>query len=297
MLSALQSRLSAASTAPTRGARALAARGLCTSAQKVTANGVQLHVVTSGDASLPPLLCMPGGLGTAETDFGPQLRELSDSFQVVSCDPRGYGQSRPPVRDFPPDFYQRDADDAAAVMRALGHERYAVMGWSDGAIAAVMLAASQRAAVRRLVIFGGNAYMGADDADAFEAALLRLCHSLLRGSPCPSPTLPPPPARRPPAASPSKAMRDIGGWSKRMRETHLPMYGEDLQPMWSAATDAWLGIIAKGGDVCMAQARAVECPALVLHGEKEPLPVDAAHRLAQVQPAVERGPHSAVSRL
>ncbi|EOD25067.1 Valacyclovir hydrolase [Emiliania huxleyi CCMP1516] len=121
-------------------------RGLCTSAQKVTANGVQLHVVTSGDASLPPLLCMPGGLGTAETDFGPQLRELSDSFQVVSCDPRGYGQSRPPVRDFPPDFYQRDADDAAAVMRALGHERYAVMGWSDGAIAAVMLAASQRAA-------------------------------------------------------------------------------------------------------------------------------------------------------
>lgn len=233
--SALQSRLSAASTAPTRGARALAARGLCTSAQKVTANGVQLHVVTSGDASLPPLLCMPGGLGTAETDFGPQLRELSDSFQVVSCDPRGYGQSRPPVRDFPPDFYQRDADDAAAVMRALGHERYAVMGWSDGAIAAVMLAASQRAAVRRLVIFGGNAYMGADDADAFEA------------------------------------MRDIGGWSKRMRETHLPVYGEDLQPMWSAATDAWLGIIAKGGDVCMAQARAVECPALVLHGEKDPI--------------------------
>lgn len=109
----------------------------------------------------------------------------------------------------------------------------------------------------------------------------------------PAPSCPPPP----PAASPSKAMRDIGGWSKRMRETHLPVYGEDLQPMWSAATDAWLGIIAKGGDVCMAQARAVECPALVLHGEKEPLPVDAAHRLAQVRPAVGREPHSAVSRL
>jgi len=171
-------------------------RRLCTSvgaSQKITVNGVGLHVVTSGAAPKPALLCMPGGLGTAETDYLPQLRDLADTFQVVSYDPRGYGQSRPPVRDFPTDFYQRDADDAAAVMRALGHERYAVMGWSDGAISAVMLAASNRPAVEKLVIFGGNAYMGADDAEAFEAT------------------------------------RDISGWSKRMRETHIPVYGDDLQ--------------------------------------------------------------------
>ena len=33
-------------------------------------------------------------------------------MQVVSFDPRGYGQSRPPRRDFPVDFYQQAADDA-----------------------------------------------------------------------------------------------------------------------------------------------------------------------------------------
>eukprot|EP00967_Tisochrysis_lutea_P108650 scaffold168431_cov30-Tisochrysis_lutea.AAC.2 len=217
---------------------ASAGRRLSTSlsvSQKLAVNGVVLHVVTNGKAQLPALLCMPGGLGTAETDFGPQLRDLASSFQVVSYDPRGYGQSRPPVRDFPINFYQRDADDAAAVMRALGHEKYAVMGWSDGAIAAVKLAATNKQAVDRLVIFGGNAYMGPSDAEAFEA------------------------------------MRDISSWSKRMRETHLAVYGDDLQPMWSSATDAWLAIIKAGGDVCMEEARSIACPTLVLHGAKDPL--------------------------
>ena len=86
--------------------------------------------------------------GTADTDFAPQLRDLADTMQVVSYDPRGYGQSRPPERDFPLDFYQRDADDAAALMAALGHDKYAVMGWSDGAISAVKLAAEHSPAVR-----------------------------------------------------------------------------------------------------------------------------------------------------
>ena len=44
--------------------------------------------------------------GTAETDFAPQLDGLADALQVVAFDPRGYGQSRPPARDFPLDFYQ-----------------------------------------------------------------------------------------------------------------------------------------------------------------------------------------------
>ena len=34
------------------------------------------------------------------------------------------------VRDFPIDFYQRDGDDAAGVMEALGHEKFNVVGWS-----------------------------------------------------------------------------------------------------------------------------------------------------------------------
>ena len=110
----------------------------------------------------------------------------------MSFDPRGYGQSRPPARDFPTDFYQQDADDAAALMKALGYDRYALMGWSDGAISAVMHTASHPSAVERPIIFGGNAYMTKDDIDAFEST------------------------------------RDVEAtWSKRMKETHYPVYGQE----------------------------------------------------------------------
>ena len=176
--------------------------------------------------------------GTADTDFAPQLRDLADTMQVVSYDPRGYGQSRPPERDFPLDFYQRDADDAAALMAALGHTKYAVMGWSDGAISAVMLAAAHAANVDRLIMFGGNAYLTKDDIEAFEAT------------------------------------RDVEAtWSKRMKVTHYPVYGAEVcQRMWGSAVDAWAGIFAaNNGDVCMAQAKSIKCPTMVLHGAKDPI--------------------------
>ena len=214
-------------------------------------NGADIFTLQNGDAG-PALLCMPGAMGTAETDFAPQLTGLSDAMQVVSYDPRGYGKSRTrscPVRDFPsgrvahkkdfyqPDFYQRDADDAASLMNTLGHKKYTVCGWSDGAISAVMLAAANPTIVERLVIFGGNAYFTQEDIDAFEAT------------------------------------RDIeANWSQRMKDTHRPVYGDDLQPMWDGAVDAWAAIFAeRGGDVCQTQAQAIKCPTLVLHGAKDPM--------------------------
>ena len=166
------------------GRRALSTSVPGTSGKIGVSTGVDIFYRTNGSSGLP-LLCMPGAMGTAETDFAPQLRDLADTCQVVSYDPRGYGQSQPPERTFPLDFYQRDADDAAALMKALGHKKYAVMGWSDGAISAVMLAASHKPAVDRLVIFGGNAYLTKEDIAAFEDT------------------------------------RDVEGtWSQRMKDTH-----------------------------------------------------------------------------
>ena len=58
---------------------------------RVHVNGVDIHYVESGGAhaGLPTLVALPGALGTAESDFGPQLRGLADSVHVVSFDPRG----------------------------------------------------------------------------------------------------------------------------------------------------------------------------------------------------------------
>jgi valacyclovir hydrolase len=219
-----------------------ARRMLCTptlgASGTLRVRGVDLFYIKNGRETEMPLLCMPGAMGTAETDFAPQLTGLSDTTQVISFDPRGYGRSRPPAREFPIDFYQQDADDAAALMKALGHERYALMGWSDGAISAVMHAASHPAAVAKLIIFGGNAYLTKKDIDAFEAT------------------------------------RNVEAtWSRRQKETHYPIYGaEGLQKMWGSACDAWAAIYEHSqGDVCMRQAKSITCPTMVLHGAKDPI--------------------------
>ena len=49
--------------------------------------------------------------------MAPQFEGLSkEKYTLVTLDPRGYGKSRPPERDFPLDFYRRDAEDAAGLM-------------------------------------------------------------------------------------------------------------------------------------------------------------------------------------
>lgn len=56
--------------------------------------------------------------GSGQTDFGPQLKSMNKKlFTIVAWDPRGYGQSIPPPRDFPPDFFERDAKDAVDLMQ------------------------------------------------------------------------------------------------------------------------------------------------------------------------------------
>ncbi|NXU03350.1 BPHL hydrolase, partial [Buphagus erythrorhynchus] len=84
---------------------------------KIQVNGVHLHYQQTGEGSHAVLL-LPGMLGSGQTDFGPQLKSMNKQlFTVVAWDPRGYGKSIPPSRDFPPDFFERDAKDAVDLMQ------------------------------------------------------------------------------------------------------------------------------------------------------------------------------------
>lgn len=92
---------------------------MCVVSSKKEVNGVEIYHDVAGQGD-HVVLCMPGALGSTQSDFGPQLKGLSDDFTVVAFDPRGYGKSTPPKRDFPADFFARDADDAAGLMETLG---------------------------------------------------------------------------------------------------------------------------------------------------------------------------------
>ena len=86
---------------------------------KCLVNNVELYYEKVGQGP-KVLLCLPGALGSTRTDFGPQLEQLKKNFTLIAFDPRGYGKSIPPNRDFPLDFYHRDADDAFGLMQHLG---------------------------------------------------------------------------------------------------------------------------------------------------------------------------------
>merc|ERR1711971_1523817 len=67
---------------------------------KVSVDGRSIHVVRRGNGPKAVLL-MPGALGTATTDMLPQIEGLCPrTFSLVGWDPPGYGESRPPARDF-----------------------------------------------------------------------------------------------------------------------------------------------------------------------------------------------------
>lgn len=61
--------------------------------------------------------------GSVSEDFRYQLSALGDKYTFVGIDPRGYGKSRPPERDFPTNYFERDARDVATAMEELGYDK------------------------------------------------------------------------------------------------------------------------------------------------------------------------------
>ncbi|XP_020793768.2 valacyclovir hydrolase [Boleophthalmus pectinirostris] len=200
-------------------------------------NGVDLHYEQTGKGK-HALLLLPGALGNTRTDFEPQLKHLNkERFTVVGWDPRGYGKSRPPDRDFPEDFFERDAKDAVDLMKALGFDRFSLLGWSDGGITAMIAAAKNTDMINKLVVWGANAFVSKQDLELYNA------------------------------------VRDVSRWSTRMRKPMEEVYGaEDFAKTW----EAWVeGISVFGrrpeGNICMDLLPLISCPTLIIHGEKDPM--------------------------
>ncbi len=112
------------------------------------------------------ILLMPGALGTGAGDFPTQLHPetglaASGDFTVLAWDPPGFGKSLPPRRSWPIDFYDKDAASAAEFLRALRRpedpgERFDLLGWSDGGVTAMIMAAEHKDVVRKVAVWGAN---------------------------------------------------------------------------------------------------------------------------------------------
>ncbi|CAD5115809.1 DgyrCDS4751 [Dimorphilus gyrociliatus] len=199
---------------------------------------MRLHYERKGNGN-EFIMLFPGALGSTRTDFLPQLEKFNDKdFTLFAWDPPGYGKSRPPHRPWPTKFFQKDADTAVALMKALNPDKkWNLLGWSDGGITGLIVAGNHPEIVRKLVVWGSNAYVTAQDIMAYEK------------------------------------VRDVNAWSEKMRKPYEDVYGEDyFRTEWSNWCDAISRYFTEfNGDICKDAIHKIECPTLVLHGMKDPM--------------------------
>lgn len=210
---------------------------------RFTVNDVNFHYLDEGQG--PVLLLLGGTLSTARGDFSAQIDAFRASHRVIAPDRRGYGATRPPARDFPDNFYEREARDMAALALGLGLERFSVLGWSEGAAVALWLATLVPERVASVVAWGGIASLDKDDIARFETR------------------------------------RDTRAWSARAQAALNEVFGDGYwQRVWCDWLDTMQRLEAQGS-ARLAPLASITCPVLVLHGGRDPL-IRANHPRALV---------------
>jgi pimeloyl-ACP methyl ester carboxylesterase len=114
-------------------------------------DGAQIWYATYGSGL--PVILLHGGLGHSG-NWGYQVPALIEhGYRAVVIDSRGHGRS---TRDDQPYTYELMASDVSAVMDALNIEKACMVGWSDGACIALVLASKAPERVGGVFFFACN---------------------------------------------------------------------------------------------------------------------------------------------
>jgi pimeloyl-ACP methyl ester carboxylesterase len=114
-------------------------------------DGARIWYAMYGTGS--PVILLHGGLGHSG-NWGYQVPALVGSgYRAVVIDSRGHGRS---TRDARPFTYELMASDVAAVMDALHLAQAGLVGWSDGACTALVLASKAPTRVAGVFFFACN---------------------------------------------------------------------------------------------------------------------------------------------
>ncbi|CAN1485356.1 MhpC Predicted hydrolases or acyltransferases (alpha/beta hydrolase superfamily) [Fimbriimonadaceae bacterium] len=123
--------------------------------------GAAVRIVESAEANVwaaswgegPAVVLLHGGLGHSG-NWGYQVPVLLESgYRVITIDTRGHGRS---TMDERPLTYHLLAKDVLAVLDELNVDRAALVGWSDGACTALVLAQMHPGRVQGVFFFACN---------------------------------------------------------------------------------------------------------------------------------------------
>ena len=183
-----------------------------------------------------PLIALHGRFGTARVDLGNVVDWLSVSYHVYGPSLRGYGESLPKPRDFPLDFYHRDARDVIAFMDALDIERAHLLGYSDGGETALIAAGLAPERFKSVAVWGAVGYFGPEIRPVVQSNY--------------------------PATWMDEATKQLHGIS-------------DPNPLVLQWVQALKFMIDSGGDVSLSLAPKITAPVLLMLGEQDRLNPEA----------------------
>ncbi len=196
------------------------------------------------------LLLIHGFAGTPESDFAPQIPIFRTHYALLAPHLHGYGRSTP-RQTYAPDYYRKDVVDLVALLDYLELPQVRVVGFSDGAIVALLLAALHPARVTSLVASGAQPTLSPQDVAGIRRWLLETPLSET--------------------------------WQQQLAELHGDPYWRTLPTMYVQAQEA---LVAAGGVLITdAELAAIAAPTLLMHGTRDRIvPVAYAHTLQEKIP-------------
>jgi pimeloyl-ACP methyl ester carboxylesterase len=135
--------------------------GACQSADTVLPPPRETHYAQIGPLRMfyavygegRPLLLLHGGSSTIEESFHGQLRFFSSHRLLIAPEQQGHGRTRDVNAPFD---YVAMAENTAELLAQLRLTNVDVLGWSDGGIVGLLLAARHPNLVHRLVVTGAS---------------------------------------------------------------------------------------------------------------------------------------------
>jgi proline iminopeptidase len=130
----------------------------------VTLNGFDIHYEVHGQG--PVLMTLPNSWGLSLEGLRGLYRPLEDNLTMVYFDPRGMGESSPVVDDTDMGMAAVRAD-FQALRQHLGLETVNAIGWSNGAMNLILLAAEHPETIETAIFLHGAAYFSEEDQTAY----------------------------------------------------------------------------------------------------------------------------------
>ena len=185
-----------------------------------------------------PVLVLPGFAGSIE-DFA-ALREamVTAGFRVIAADLPGSGRSEPQPRVYTATYYEDDARSFVALLQQVASAPAHVIGFSDGGMTALLMAALTPGVARSVVTWGAAGTISDPGGHLIEAMYNVVDHPI----------------------PPLQGFHDF----------LIATYGEaNARAMTQSMATAKTDIIEAGGDVSLSKADNITCPVLLISGEHD----------------------------